>query len=78
MFGGAFNLENWDSLCIIQDSVFAENIGYIFELSAGAGNTIMMKGNTEATLITKNILIIDSGITVRGFISKYLLLKLQF
>ena len=72
MFGGVFDFENWDSLCIVQNSVFTENIGYIFKLSAGAGGTIMMKGNSNATLITRNILILDSGITVSGITTTFL------
>ena len=67
MFAGVLDFENWDSLCIVQDSVFAENVGYIFELSAGGGNTIMVKGNSGVILITKNILFMNGGASLRGF-----------
>ena len=67
MFAGVLDFENWDSLCIVQESVFAENVGFIFELSAGGGNTIMVKGNSGTLLITRNILVIDAGYSLRGF-----------
>ena len=66
MFGGVLAFENWDSSSIVQDSVFAENIGIIFAVSAGGGNTIMIKGNMGTILVTKNILVMDGGYSLRG------------
>ncbi len=66
MFGGVLDFENWDSSTIVQDSVFAENTGFIFAVSAGGGNSIMVKGNSATVLVTKNILIMNAGYSLRG------------
>ena len=66
MFGGVLDFENWDSSTTVQNFVFAENTGFIFTVSAGGGNSIMIKGNTATVLVTKNILVMDAGYSLRG------------
>jgi len=66
MFAGVLDYENWDSFALVQNCTFEENIGFFFELSAGGGASIMIKGNSVTQLNTSNCLFINSGTSCRG------------
>ena len=73
------DLESGDALVIIQHSIFEKNIGYFYEVAAGGGSVVSVKGDLTTKLMTKNCLFFDSGLSSRGsfILSFYSFLHIQ-
>ena len=71
MFGGVFDIENLNSIVIIQNSIFELNYGFLYSVSAGGGSVLMIKGDYTTIVLSYNSMFYDTGMILRGSIYSF-------
>ena len=66
MFGGVFDIENYNSIVSIQNCTFESNYAFIYSVKAGGGCVLMIKGDTTTIVLSSNNFFYNSGTTLRG------------